>query len=60
MRVCASQVSDTAFRLDTRVRRVPLLSGSRIVLVPVADEDVVLLWGWRGAGSLEQAGYELP
>ena len=24
------------------------------------DEDVLLLWGWSGAGSLEQAGYELP
>ena len=23
-------------------------------------EDVLLLWGWRGAGSLEKAGYELP
>ncbi|HSC91477.1 MAG TPA: cupin domain-containing protein [Gaiellaceae bacterium] len=25
-----------------------------------SDEDVLLLWGWSGAGSLEQAGYELP
>lgn len=25
-----------------------------------SDEEVVLFWGWRGAGSLEQAGYELP
>jgi mannose-6-phosphate isomerase-like protein (cupin superfamily) len=24
------------------------------------DEDVVLVWGWGGAGSLEAAGYELP
>jgi quercetin dioxygenase-like cupin family protein len=24
-----------------------------------SGEDVVLLWGWRGAGSLEAAGYEL-
>jgi quercetin dioxygenase-like cupin family protein len=24
------------------------------------DEDVLLIWGWRGAGSLEAAGYELP
>jgi len=24
------------------------------------DEDVLLIWGWRGAGSLEDAGYELP
>lgn len=24
------------------------------------DEDVLLLWGWSGAGSLEAAGYELP
>ncbi len=23
------------------------------------DEDVVLVWGWSGAGSLEAAGYEL-
>ena len=22
--------------------------------------DVLLFWGWRGAGSLEAAGYELP
>jgi hypothetical protein len=28
--------------LDSDVRRVPLLSGSRIVLVPVGDDDVVL------------------
>lgn len=25
-----------------------------------SEDDVVLLWGWRGAGSLESAGYELP
>jgi quercetin dioxygenase-like cupin family protein len=25
-----------------------------------SDEDVVLIWGWEGAGSLEAAGYELP
>ncbi len=25
-----------------------------------SEEDVVLLWGWSGAGSLEGAGYELP
>jgi quercetin dioxygenase-like cupin family protein len=25
-----------------------------------SDEEVVLFWGWRGAGSLEAAGYELP
>lgn len=24
-----------------------------------SDEDVLLFWGWRGAGSLEDAGYEL-
>ncbi|MDW8339065.1 MAG: lactate racemase domain-containing protein, partial [Thermoleophilia bacterium] len=30
------------FRLDTRVRRVPLLAGSRVVLVPASDEDVLL------------------
>jgi quercetin dioxygenase-like cupin family protein len=24
------------------------------------SEDVLLLWGWSGAGSLEAAGYELP
>ena len=24
------------------------------------DEDVVLVWGWVGAGSLEAAGYDLP
>lgn len=24
-----------------------------------SDEDVELLWGWSGAGSLEAAGYEL-
>jgi hypothetical protein len=28
--------------LDSGVRRVPLLSGSRVVLVPVSDEDIVL------------------
>jgi quercetin dioxygenase-like cupin family protein len=25
-----------------------------------SDADVLLLWGWSGAGSLEAAGYELP
>lgn len=25
-----------------------------------SDTDVVLIWGWSGAGSLEQAGYALP
>lgn len=24
------------------------------------DEDVTLVWGWNGAGSLDAAGYELP
>jgi quercetin dioxygenase-like cupin family protein len=24
------------------------------------DEDVLLIWGWSGAGSLEAAGYEIP
>ncbi len=24
------------------------------------DEDVLLIWGWSGAGSLDAAGYELP
>src|SRR5918996_97483 len=25
-----------------------------------SDSDVLLFWGWRGAGSLAAAGYELP
>lgn len=25
-----------------------------------SDEDVHLVWGWSGAGSLEAAGYEIP
>jgi quercetin dioxygenase-like cupin family protein len=25
-----------------------------------SDEDVLLIWGWRGAGSLAAAGYERP
>lgn len=25
-----------------------------------SDSEVLLIWGWRGAGSLEAAGYELP
>jgi quercetin dioxygenase-like cupin family protein len=25
-----------------------------------SDEDVLLIWGWSGAGSLEAAGYEIP
>jgi quercetin dioxygenase-like cupin family protein len=25
-----------------------------------SDEDVLLLWGWSGAGSLAAAGYALP
>jgi lactate racemase-like protein len=35
-------VSDTGVRLDSDVRRVPVLAGSRIALVPVGDDDVVL------------------
>jgi quercetin dioxygenase-like cupin family protein len=26
----------------------------------IGDEDVTLVWGWSGAGSLDAAGYELP
>ena len=26
----------------------------------ISDEEVLLIWGWSGAGSLEAAGYELP
>lgn len=26
----------------------------------IGDEEVTLLWGWSGAGSLDDAGYELP
>ena len=25
-----------------------------------SDEEVLLFWGWSGAGSLKAAGYELP
>jgi quercetin dioxygenase-like cupin family protein len=25
-----------------------------------SDADALLIWGWRGAGSLAAAGYELP
>jgi quercetin dioxygenase-like cupin family protein len=25
-----------------------------------SDEEVLLIWGWSGAGSLEAAGYEIP
>ena len=25
-----------------------------------SDEDVVLVWGWMGAGSIEDSGYEVP
>jgi quercetin dioxygenase-like cupin family protein len=25
-----------------------------------SDEDALLFWGWAGASSLEEAGYELP
>lgn len=25
-----------------------------------SDDEVVLVWGWSGAGSLEDAGYEIP
>lgn len=25
-----------------------------------SSEDVVIVWGWSGAGSLEAAGYEIP
>lgn len=28
--------------------------------VNTGDEDVLLIWGWSGAGSLEAAGYGLP
>jgi uncharacterized cupin superfamily protein len=25
-----------------------------------SDQDVVLVWGWMGAGSIEASGYEVP
>lgn len=25
-----------------------------------SDEDVVLVWGWSGTGSLEDSGYQIP
>ena len=25
-----------------------------------SEEDVVLVWGWMGAGSIEDSGYEVP
>jgi quercetin dioxygenase-like cupin family protein len=25
-----------------------------------SGEDVVLVWGWMGAGSIEDSGYEVP
>jgi quercetin dioxygenase-like cupin family protein len=25
-----------------------------------SDDEVLLIWGWQGAGSLDAAGYELP
>ena len=25
-----------------------------------SSEDVVLVWGWMGAGSIEDSGYETP
>ena len=25
-----------------------------------SDHEVLLIWGWQGAGSLDAAGYELP
>lgn len=25
-----------------------------------SDKEVILVWGWSGAGSLEAAGYEIP
>ena len=25
-----------------------------------SNEDVVLVWGWMGAGSIEASGYEVP
>ncbi len=28
--------------------------------VNTSDEDVLLIWGWSGAGSLDAAGYALP
>ena len=28
--------------------------------VNTSDEDVLLIWGWSGAGSLDAAGYDLP
>jgi len=48
--------------------REPAAAGD-VVLTPAghwhgfdntSQEDVLLIWGWRGAGSLEAAGYELP
>jgi len=38
----ALKAYDTGVRLDSDVRRVPVLAGSRIALVPVGEDDVVL------------------
>ena len=34
--------------------------GNRHGFDNTGDEDVLLIWGWSGAGSLEAAGYAIP
>jgi quercetin dioxygenase-like cupin family protein len=54
--------------IHTNIGREPSRAGD-VIFTPrgnwhgfdnTSDEEVLLIWGWSGAGSLEAAGYEIP
>jgi oxalate decarboxylase/phosphoglucose isomerase-like protein (cupin superfamily) len=54
---------------DLHEHRPRAVAGRDVIYTPrgnwhgfdnTSDEDVLLFWGWSGAGSLEAAGYAVP
>ena len=61
-------VHERAGEIHTNTGREPSKAGD-VIFTPrgnwhgfdnTGDEDVLLIWGWSGAGSLEAAGYADP
>jgi len=61
-------VMSGAGAIYTNTGRAPSCAGD-VIFTPrgnwhgfdnTSDEDVLLIWGWSGAGSLDAAGYAIP
>jgi quercetin dioxygenase-like cupin family protein len=61
-------VMSGAGEIYTNTGRAPSRAGD-VIFTPrgnwhgfdnTSDEDVLLIWGWSGAGSLDAAGYAIP